>query len=296
MIRLKYLVAFFGLGLSLAYATAPLSPASSYIGLDYMQMAGDWNSLNEGAAACFSEGCGGEFAGNITTNGLGPSSLPTAAAANFWCVDYQENFDYNYQGYADVVALSNVTGNAQVRYSNVGTGGAAPTWTDDLGSAYDTAQVRYEMAAWLVSQYPGVLGNPGDPIITSGSTADAIQQAMWVIMSNTSSGNGFSSQFTTGDVFEDSALVNQYISQAQLYSNYGNVTDQWGIVSWTADPNSNPAGALNANGANYQTFLVDLSGSTTGGQGPTTPEPAFYGVLAMGLSGLVFAARRRQKV
>jgi hypothetical protein len=194
-----------------------------------------------------------------------------------------------------VVALSNVTGNAQVRYSNVGTGGSAPTWTDDLGTAYDTAQVRYEMAAWLVSQYPGVLGNPGDPTITSGSTADAIQQAMWVIMSNTSSGNGFSSQFTTGDVFEDSALVNQYISEAQLYSNYGSVTDEWGIVSWTADPNSDPAGALNANGANYQTFLVDLSGSTTVGQGPTTPEPAFYGVLALGLTGLLFTARRRQK-
>ena len=285
---LKYFGGLFLLGVSVAQANVPVPANGGYLGIDYIQMLGA-----NGTTGCFSQGCGGEFSGTITVAGQGPSGLAGAITTNFWCVDFQEDFSYGAAGYADVVPLlpvtgsapGSVTGNANVRYSNVGTG-SNPSWTTDLSSplgSFDTAQDRYNLAAYLVSQYPGVSGNLANPQIVDNANASEIQQAIWVIMSNNSGGTG--AQFTINGsgnsvdtYFNDSSDVQSLILGAE--TNYRSTAGQWAIVSWDADPAS---GALT--GANHQTFLVEMSG---------VPEPSFYGLLALGMGGMYVAVRRRK--
>lgn len=279
MSTLKYFGGLFLLGVSVAQANVPLPANGAYLGIDYIQVLGA-NSTT----GCFSLGCGGEFSGTITLAGQGPAALANAVTTNFWCVDFQEDFNYGDGGYADVVQLPSVTGNANVRYSNVGTGGSNPSWTTDLGSSFDTAQERYNLAAYLVSQYPGVSGNLANPLIVNNANASEIQQAIWVIMSNNSAGIG--AQFTINGVGNsvdtyfnnDSSDVQSLIEGAK--ANYRGTAGQWAIVSWDADP---ATGALT--GANHQTFLVEMSG---------VPEPSFYGLLALGMGGMYVAVRRRK--
>jgi hypothetical protein len=286
MISTRFSTAFFLMGLSVAFANAPLP--TSYLGLDYLAMAS--SNLYEGSGAgCFSGGCGGEFNGTLSTV-IGSTVIPDGVQANFWCVDAQEDFNYGTQGYADVVQLSQAGSFPDdVRYSGV-TNSGPPTWTDT--SLSPSAIVRYEMAAWLVSQYPGGVGtSPDNPVITGGAQSDAIQEAIWTIMNNNSP--GLQAPYPAGDEASPS-LVSSYITQAAASFSTVNA-DDWAVVSWAADPNSNPAGALVA-GQNYQTFLVNLAGgsSSNNNENGLTPEPGFYGVLTVGLGGLLLAIRRRK--
>ena len=84
--------------------------------------------------------------------------------------------------------LSNVTANTNyVRYGTVGDT-AAPNnqGTNPLGGPYTTQQ-RYEMTAFLVSQYPGF-----STTINSGAVANAVQHSIWAITNNSTLGGGYS--------------------------------------------------------------------------------------------------------
>ena len=54
-------------------------------------------------------------------------------------------------------------------------------------------------------------------------------------------------------------------------------------------------GPYNAARSTNQTFLVELDGQPGIITTTLSPEPAFYGALALGLSGLMFAVRRKKQ-
>ncbi len=287
MLNAKYLGAVLLMSASLAYANNPLP--TSYLGLDYLTMGPGFDNA---AAGCFSAGCGGEFSGTIETV-TGTTANAPGVLANFWCVDSQEDFSWGNAGYADVVQLSAYNSYSQyVRYSNVTDSGSAPNWTDT--SLPSSPLARYEMAAYLVSQYPGVAGNLGDPQTVGGGGSDAIQEAIWEIMDNGTYGN----PYVAADDPNNASAASAYVSDALAnYSSFAATNDSnWAVVSWNADA---PGGALNS--TNHQTFLVDLATNGPPNPNPTytglspSPEPGFYGALAAGLSGLAFAVRRRRK-
>ena len=190
-----------------------------------------------------------------------------------------------------------------VRYSGVTNTVGSPngTWSNALGSspAYSNAEVRYAMAAYLVSQYPGVagqLGASGSPTIANGDY-DAIQEAIWDITNNnTSADPGYNDGVAGGVGNLDS--VAYWVAQAE--ANYSTVNlNNWAVVSWTVDPPpaswTGPTELFRPPG---RLFFVNLTPSqsivTIGGSG-STPEPGFYGALALGLGGLLFAVGRRKK-
>jgi hypothetical protein len=215
---------------------------------------------------------GGEFAGTVN----GYSTL-------YWCVDDQEEFTFGDSGYGNVTLLSNVAANSSsVKYGNV-TNGGTPGWTNttdtfDSVALPGTATSRFEMAAYLVSQYNGFVGNESGAVVSNTAQDLAIQEAIWSLTNNSSLSGGFST-ISGNDTVN---TTDQYwIHQALL--NYASInTADWAVVSWTTDS----LGNLNYQ-SDKQTFLVQVT---------PTPEPRFYGVLILAMAGLGFFARRRQLV
>jgi hypothetical protein len=215
---------------------------------------------------------GGEFAGTIN----GASTL-------FWCVDDQEEFTFGDSGFGNVTLLQNVGAQAgSVKFGNV-TNGGTPHWTNttdtfDSVTLPNDAASRFAMAAYLVSQYNGFTSNESGAIVANTPQDLAIQQAIWSLTNNSSLAGGFST--ISGD--DATNTTDQYwIHQALL--NYAGVnTGDWAVVSWTTDS----LGNLDPRG-DKQTFLVQVA---------PTPEPRFYGMLAMAMAGMCFVARRRQRV
>jgi hypothetical protein len=213
---------------------------------------------------------GGEFSGTVN----GYSTL-------FWCVDDQEEFSFGDTGFGNVTLLGNVGANANfVKYGNV-TNSGTPHWnntTDTLDSVTlpDDATSRFEMAAYLVSQYNGFTSSESGAIVANTSQDLAIQEAIWSLTNNSSLSGGFSA--ITGNDLDDT--TDQYwIHQALL--NYASVNlADWAVVSWTTDNLGNLSWT-----SNKQTFLVQVA---------PTPEPRFYGFLLVAMAGMVFLARRRQ--
>jgi hypothetical protein len=215
---------------------------------------------------------GGEFAGTIN----GDSTL-------FWCVDDQEEFTFGDSGYGNVTLLQNVGADANsVKYGNV-TNGGTPTWTNtsdtfDSVALPSDATDRFAMEAYLVSKYNGFVGSESGAVVANTAQDLAIQEAIWSITNNSSLSGGFST--ISGN--DTNNTTDQYwIHQALL--NYAGVNlGDWAVVSWTTDSSGN----LNLRD-DKQTFLVQVT---------ATPEPRLYGMLAAGMAGLCFFARRRQLV
>jgi len=213
---------------------------------------------------------GGEFSGTVN----GYSTL-------FWCVDDQEEFNFGDTGFGNVTLLGNVGANANfVKFGNV-TNGGTPRWTNttdtfDSVTLPGDATSRFEMAAYLVSQYNGFTSSESGAIVANTSQDLAIQEAIWSLTNNSSLSGGFST--ISGN--DSNNTTDQYwIHQALL--NYAGVnTADWAVVSWTTDSSGN----LNLQ-SDKQTFLVQVA---------PTPEPRLYGVLMAAMAGLCFFARRRQ--
>jgi hypothetical protein len=213
---------------------------------------------------------GGEFAGTIN----GYSTL-------FWCVDDQEEFTFGDSGYGNVTLLSTVASNAStVKFGDV-TNGGTPHWTNTTDTFDSTAlpsdaASRFEMAAYLVSEYNGFVSNESGAVVANTSVDLAIQEAIWSLTNNTSLSGGFN---TISGNDSDNTTDQYWIHQALL--NYAGVnTADWAVVSWTTDS----LGNLNLQNPK-QTFLVQVA---------PTPEPSTYGFLAAAMAGLVFFARRKQ--
>jgi hypothetical protein len=292
MFKVKCFGVLLLIGASFAHANTPLSSGSS-IGLGYL-VTGGWSSVY--GVAC-SNGCGGQFGATLQpVTPTYPSVAPytatgTPSPVDIFCVDSQESFGPGAAGYAFVTPVSSIDSNpSTVRF-------ASPTnWENNL-SAYvansNDPGVRYEMAAYLISQYDGfgssyyVSDSNNSGITTNDPTNDAIQEAIWAITYQPPA-NGLDS---FPNYFGNSA-VDAWIQTAA--SNYLTLQSNWAVVSWNVN---NQTGTLDpaGSGANAQTFLIELPGSNTYSNGPATPEPGFYGALMVGLSGLFFAVRRRRK-
>lgn len=268
-------------GLPLAYADILAGPHP-----DINISVNTWDGVTVGG--------GGQFGGFV-------ANVPT----EFWCVDFQEAFAFGSlgTGAADLIPFSSgLTSNAwksDVRFSNV-TNGGTPGWLNtttqgtSLGTALPSdAQARYEMAAYLINQYDFVAG-----------TADhnnSLQEAIWAITDNSGysgggiyeTGNHNLNPGAPGNQITLTADVNSWIQTA--LDNYTRVDPAgWAVVSWGA----NADGSLNT-GPYYsdsparQTFVIRMGGAPLlNGQ---TPEPGFYGLLALGLGGLFVVIDRRKK-
>jgi hypothetical protein len=142
------------------------------------------------------------------------------------------------------------------------------------------------MEAYLISQYDYQTSGNADSGLVSDPHNDTIQEAIWSITHNNDS--SFESNSGAPNYIY-SAGVQGWIDQALAnYQAYFKANgNDWAVVSWGVQSN----GALNTV-AGYgdptndalQTFLVQV-----------TPEPGFYGALALGLSGLLFFIRRKRK-
>jgi hypothetical protein len=245
-------------------------------------------------------GAGGEFGG---TSQVGNS---TPVLTNFWCVDDQLDFNFGNTGLASVVRLNNVSSVpvSQVQYGNVNTGAGSPSWTNQSAAngftALDnTAQARYQMEAYLVQQYSYInepsgfnaaAANSGLASLSS-SNNEAIQMAIWALTSNNSPiTGGYNTTGISGlvsDPTHNAYWINQALN-AYNSGSLGSIPNNWAVVSWNVNNSGNTTSPYR------QTFLAQIGGS--GGLPGTsaTPEPGFYGALALGLAGLGFAIRRRK--
>jgi len=276
---------------SLAHASLTI-PNASYLGINkYISIptgqAGTSNGYNLGLPV--GPG-GGEFLTTLSNTG---SSSASNILVGAWCVDDQLFVDpanpiaTTHTNVGNVISMNDLAatpGLSTVRYSNV-TNGGSPGWTNTVANASalpTSALARYEMAAYLVSQYTGFSAT----ISGSAARENAIQQAIWAITNNstpTQQQAGHSAISAIGGV----TTTGYWVNQALL--NYSSVdTRQWAIISWGAavDGTLNTGGYLTASPA-LQTFLV----LTT----IPVPEPGFYGAMALGLTGLFMVMSRRKK-
>ena len=216
----------------------------------------------------------------------GQSSNNQRRNSSFWCVDDQENFSPVQSGYGNIIPVGqvNTAPAGTVRY-------AGASWTNPLTitAAVGGAQARYEMAAYLVSQYNGGAGSATNfngyipSTAYSGTVTNLeVQQAIWAITGN-GGANPLGSDATV------SALVNQALTAYN--SSFASTTfdpTQWAVVSWETDANGNLNGYNGASEPDSQTFIVNIASGDT--HTTSTPEPGFYGALALGFSSLIFSA------
>lgn len=212
---------------------------------------------------------GGEFLGTVNSD----STL-------FWCVDDQESFAPGDTGLGNVTLLQNVASQASfVKYGNV-TNAGSPHWTNtsdtfDSVALPSDATSRYDMAAYLVTQYDGFVANEVGAVVSNTAKNLAIQQAIWALTNNSSLSGGFTA--ISGN--DANNTTDQYWVH-QALANYSSVNQgAWAVVSWATDA----TGKLST--ANKQTFLVQVT---------ATPEPRFYGLLTLGLLAACFFVRRRR--
>jgi hypothetical protein len=228
---------------------------------------------------------GGEFAGVITN--------PAGQQANvaFWCVDDQLFFQPGTSSaFGDIVPIQNISStsagaNTDVRYGSLFSAGGTG-WTNDLGAGNNDPFARYNMAAYLVTQF-----SPFDTSISNTPQNVAIEEAIWAITNNnigTAQQAGHSAIGPNTGNTSVGFWVNQAETNWNSFSSSASA-QKFAVVSWGATQSGTLLnGSYQSNGA-MQTFVVELPG------GVQTPEPGFYGAMALGLSGLLLVVNRRKK-
>ncbi len=222
----------------------------------------------------------------VTLNGVGTGGgfggTLEGYQTTFWCVDSQLVISLGTSYKANVVPLTGVnqgSWDSATRYEDVTGNHWASTFGVVNSVNMDTAEARYRMAAWLVSQYSNFPAGPS----LNNSANKAIQSAIWRVMLNDTFPQdpdvptlpvsaGAPSGYTD---WIDAAKA--YVSQHYNDPFFNN----WAIVSG-AVKSSNGNWVFDSN-KKKQTFLVQV-----------VPEPGFYGVLALGLAGLFLAIRKRE--
>jgi hypothetical protein len=195
-----------------------------------------------------------------------------------WCVDSEEDISFPTSYQADLVALPTVGTNASyVQYGNVS------SWS--LAADYNTALFRYEVAAYLVSEYEGFPNGPS----SSDLNDQELQTAAWEMMYNSS----VSSSITFGDVQDgdgafdtsDESQIATDISNAETCVLNDNAPgcspfnpSDFAVLSGPVTS----AGNLTSGG--YQTYLVDLT---------PVPEPSSIVLLLGALSICAILSGRR---
>jgi hypothetical protein len=158
------------------------------------------------------------------------------------------------------------------------------------------------MAAYLVSQHDGSFST----LSNANGAADAIQQAIWAIANNSLGpvGGGADIDPIVGNTLGGDTTNSYRVNQAlQFYNDTNNssspaevallaqFTSQWAVISWGVNSTGTllsyylPLSSISSPGDENQTFLVQVDHP---GETPFTysrvftPEPAFYGALAVG--------------
>ncbi len=199
-----------------------------------------------------------------------------------WCVDAEEDIKFPTSYHGDIVQLSTLVANsADVRYGSV----TGATWQNSLPGDND-ALARFEMAAYLVSQYGNFPSGPS----SSNAMNQEIQTAIWEIMWNSSVNP------QGGITYAKIAKAPSGIPQATFDAAINDPTTGYIALAKQCIDNLatcafNPAnyavvsGAVKSSGAlkptGYQTYIVQL-----------TPEPASIALLGV-VGAWVFFARRR---
>ncbi len=199
--------------------------------------------------------CGGMFTGTVGGN---PTEL--------WCVDSQRLVYQNQAVPASVHLISSLGApgvDPEVRSSTV-TGSGWKYYGSD--SALHTAQQRYTAAAWLIESYtPGML-NPAN-ILTNQEKLKVIWSLLYV---------------GTGGQDPGDQSASPWLAAAKAALQNGYQAAHWAVLSWGVYATGSSIGDLDPR-TPRQTLLVRV-----------VPEPGFYGLLGLGLSTLIFLARRRQ--
>lgn len=219
----------------------------------------------------FSFGSGGGFTSTIdSTNTI------------MWCVDAEEDISPPTTYNADLVKLSTISTNSSyTRYGSV----SSSQWQLKL-SGDNTALQRYEMAAYLISQYPGY---PVGPSPSNTLTDQELQAAIWETMWNSSvtpqGGLTYSKVSNGGGTFNtaDETAVSNYVSQAETFvNNSANASffNNFAVVSGGV----NSSGSLQSPGV--QTYIVPLYSPSA------VPEPASIVLLGSLLAGVCVLTRR----
>jgi hypothetical protein len=259
--RLTYLLAITALTVTSVHAgPVPISP--SQLGV---QNISNLTSNPSGGGVCdVIPGCGGAFTATV-----GPISNVT-----LWCVDSQEFDQPSYT--ANIVSLNTTPDTAfddgtQVRYGSVGNGGGNWLYSVSGVSNPNDALTRYKLAAILITMY-----SPQQAPVDSPNN-DAVQQAIWQVMENTSIVPGQPGTNGEPSLGSPSSLI--ATAESMLAAGYN--FSGWAVASGAYVPGS-PIGAL-SNTSRIQTYLVEV-----------TPEPRFYGVLLVGLLSLCGLIYRRR--
>lgn len=251
--------------LQYALVAAPIPPSSLGLGKSVAI------SNNPYPVTLSGVGTGGGFGGTLD-----------GYQTTFWCVDSQLTISLGSNYSANVTPLTSLNQgpwNGTARYEDVTGSHWQTTFGVVSGVDMDTAEARYRMAAWLVSQYSNFPAGPS----ANNSTNKAIQSAIWQVMLNDTLpqdpdvntlpiSSGAPAGYTN---WIDAAKA--YVSQ-QYNDPFFN---DWAIVSG-AVKQSNGDWVFDSNKMK-QTFLVQMA-----------PEPGFYGVVGLGIAGLLFAVRRRR--
>jgi hypothetical protein len=274
-----------------AVVQLPGSPGSPYVGLNIpVQLISRIGSDVAG---------GGAF--NADVDPSGPAAVVHTA---FWCVDDQTYFSYGDSGTANITRLdsffpaANGAAANTVAFQDVGSPGYSGNWYNTTapngGALPTTARERLLMAAYLIQNYGGYLpfttisGAPANQTVPN--TNQDIQLAIWSLTNNTefnshSNGPGGYNGVTNCGGSGLACVTNSdgagfWVNQAQAHYQDPNAVNssEWALVTWNVDSNGTP------NSNSKQTFLVSLS-----------PEPGFYGALALGLSGLALVISRKRK-
>jgi hypothetical protein len=209
--------------------------------------------------------------------------------ATIWCVDSQltaAGIGSNYTAYIeDLNGYPAAFDSNHVRYENITTlGGSGWTYSfavgsgnytggNHLGAAQNTdAQIRYRLAAILISQY---VPNDGAPL--DNAQNNSIQDAIWELTAH----NGHT---INQSINVNNPSGNNWIDYAIGILNAGTFDfNQWAVVSGGWNPSTYFSGQTA-----YQTFLVQV-----------TPEPRFYGLLLVGvlsLCGLLYHRKAESRL
>jgi hypothetical protein len=269
---------------SYAAPTFPI-PNASFLGIDQQifvpnNSPGTSNGYNYGSDLGLG---GGEFAAVIT------DSMGQKANVAFWCVDDQLFFlPGSSSSLGDIVPIANISStsasaNVDVRYGSLFSAGGTG-WTNNLGSGNNNPYARYNMAAYLVTQF-----TPFDTSISNTAQNVAIEEAIWAITNNNIGTAQQAGHSAIGPV-SGTTSVGYWVNQAE--TNWASfaaspTAQKFAVVSWGAKLDGTLLnGAYNSANPALQTFLVEVV---------PTPEPGFYGAMALGLSGLLLIVNRRKK-
>lgn len=229
----------------------------------------------------FNAANGGRFTGTISGNGIYSFYQTAKFVGGFWCVDgdYTVTVPGSYR--AHVTGIGTEWALAATEHG-VGArkNGASFKHSILIGVNEATAQQRYKIAAALIGGYVSVSGysgysdgikKPTDGTVKNADNRDrAIQQAIWYALDEVGQYTDYG-HVDLGADYEESAT---WLEAARAFV-AGNESDarfnRWALIS-----------AYGASSTTlHQAFLGEV------------PEPAFLGLLAVGLTAVYFRRKRR---